>query len=119
MAKEKLLSAAKNEKEIGPTKNPDEDEIRLNTVTQILYYLQLEKLPEIRNGSQEDPTEPTIYENELQSITQQTKSKLQILRTIATMITNIEKEESQLKNELSNKILREEYEPLTERLVKC
>ena len=34
------------------------------------------------------------------------------------MITNIEKEESQLKNELSNKILREEYEPLTERLIK-
>ena len=109
MAKEKLISAARNEKKFGPTKNPVEDEIRLNTVPWILYYLQSEKLPKIRNGSQEDPTEPTMYENELQSITQQTKSELQILRTIATMITNIEKEECQLKNELSNKILREKY----------
>ena len=34
------------------------------------------------------------------------------------MITKIEEEENELKNELSNTILREEYEPLAERLVK-
>ena len=108
MAKEKLLSLAQNEKEIGPTKNPDKYEIRLNIVTRILYYLQLEKLLEIRNGIRGDPTEPIIYENELQLITQQTRSKLQILKAIATLITNIEKEEAELKNELNNKIFRDE-----------
>ena len=36
---------------------------------------------------------------------------------MATVIANIEEEESELKNELSNTILREEYEPLAERLV--
>ena len=78
----------------------------------------MDKLPITRNGIKEDPTEPLIYENELQSITQETRSKLQILNRMATLIANIEEEESELKNELSNTILREEYEPLTERLVK-
>ena len=50
MAKKELLSLAQNEKEIGPTKNPEEDKIRLNTAARILYYLQLDKLPETRNG---------------------------------------------------------------------
>ena len=43
MAKKELLSLAQNEKEIGPTKNPEEDKIRLNTATRILYFLQLDK----------------------------------------------------------------------------
>ena len=50
IAKEKLLSLAQNEKEIGPTKNPEKDKIRLSTATRILYFLQLDKLPTTRNG---------------------------------------------------------------------
>ena len=85
MAKKELLSLAQNEKEIGPTKNPEEDKIRLNTAARILYFLQLDKLPITRNGIREDPTEPLIYENELQSITQKTRRKLQILNQMATV----------------------------------
>ena len=50
-------------------------------------------------------------------MTQETWSKLQILNEIATSIVSIEEEESKLKNELSNTICREEYEPLAERLI--
>ena len=52
-------------------------------------------------------------------MTQETRSKLEILNEIATSIVSIEEEESKLKNELSNTILGEEkeYGPLAERLV--
>ena len=63
--------------------------------------------------------EPFIYKNELQSITQGTRSKLQILNEMANSIVSIEEEESKIRNELSDIILRGEREhgPLAERLV--
>ena len=51
IAKKELLSLAQNEKEIGPTKNPEKDKIRLDTATRILYFLQLDMLPAPRDGT--------------------------------------------------------------------
>ena len=63
--------------------------------------------------------EPFIYKNELQSITQGTRSKLQILNEMTNSIVSVEEEESKIRNELSNIILKGEKEhgPLAERLV--
>ena len=85
VAKKELLSLAQNEKEIGPTKDPEKDKLRLDTATWILYFLQLDMLPTPRDGIREDNTEPFIYKGELQSITQGTRSKLQILNEMATL----------------------------------
>ena len=110
IAKKELLNLAQNEKEIGPTKNPEKDKIRLDTATRILYFLQLDMLPTPRDGTREDNTEPFIYKDELQSITQGTRSKLQILNEMATSIVSVEEEESKIRNELSDIILRGERE---------
>ena len=83
IAKKELLSLAQNEKEIGPTKDPEKDKLRLDTATRILYFPQLDMLPAPRDRTQEGYTEPFIYKDELQSITQGTRSKLQILNEMA------------------------------------
>ena len=76
-------------------------------------------LPTPRDGIQEDHTEPFIYKNKLQSITQETRDKLQILTEITNSIVSFEKEESEIKNELNNINLKgdKEHGPLAERLV--
>ena len=76
-------------------------------------------LPTPRDGSQEDHTEPFIYKNELQSITQKTRDKLQILTEITDSIVSVEKEETEIKKELNSIILEGDKEngPLAERLV--
>ena len=74
-------------------------------------------LPTPRDGIREDYIEPFIYKNELQSITQETRDKLQILTEIMNSIVSIEKEESEIKNELNKIILKgdKEHGPLAER----
>ena len=77
-------------------------------------------LPTHRDGTQRDGRQNrTIqYKDELQSITQGTRSKLQILNEMATSIVSVEEEECRIRNELSDIILRGEREhgPLAERL---
>ena len=97
IAKKELLSLAQNEKEIGPTKDPEKDKLRLDTATQILYFLQLDMLPTPRDGIREANTEPSIYKDELQSVTQGNKSKLQILNEMATSIVSVKEEESKIR----------------------
>ena len=65
-------------------------------------------LPMPRDGIQEDHMEPFIYKNELQSITQETRDKLQILTEITNSIFSIKKGESEIRNELNNIILKGE-----------
>ena len=110
VAKKELLSLAQNEKEIGPTNDPKKDKLRLDTATPILYFLQLDMLPTPRDGIREENTEPFIYKDELQSITQGMRSKLQILNEMATSIVSVEEEESKIRNELGEIILRGEKE---------
>ena len=119
VARRELLKLSQNEKEIGSTKNQEKDKIRVDTATRILYSLQLDMLPTPRDRIREDHTEPFIYKNELQSISQGTTSKLQILNEMANSIVSVEEEESKIRNELSDIILRGEKEhgPLAERLV--
>ena len=60
-----------------------------------------------------------IYKNELQSLTQKTRNKLQTLTEIADSIVSVEEEETQVKEELNRIILEghKEHGPLAERLV--
>ena len=75
-------------------------------------------LPTPRDGIRGDNAEPFIYKNELQSITQGMRSKLQILNEMVTSIVSIEEEESKVRNELGEIILKGEKEhgPLEARL---
>ncbi len=75
-------------------------------------------LPTPRDGTREHNREPFIYKDEIQSITQGTRSKLQILNEMATLIVSVEEEESKIRNKLSDIILRGEKEhgPLAKRL---
>ena len=75
-------------------------------------------LPTPRDGIREYNAVPFIYKDELQSITQGTRSKLQILNEMATSIVSIDKEESKVRNELGEIILKGEKEhgPLEARL---
>ena len=66
-------------------------------------------LPTPRDGIRGDTAEPFIYKNELQSITQGTRSKLQILNETATSIVSIEEEESKVRNELCEITLNSFY----------
>ena len=118
VARKELLSLAQSEKEHSQTQDPEKDKLRLDTATRIIYFLQLDMLPTPRDGVRGDNAEPFIYKNELQSITQGTRSKLQILNETATSIVSIEEEESKVRNELGEIILKGEKEhgPLEARL---
>ena len=118
VARKELLSLAQSKKEFGSTQDPEKDKLSLDTATQILYFLQLDILLTPRDGIREDNIEPFIYKDELQSITQGTRSKLQILNEMVTLIVSVEEEESKIKNELGEIILRGEKEhgPLEVRL---
>ena len=76
-------------------------------------------LPTPRDGIREDHAEPFVYKNELQSLTQKTRDKLQTLTEIADSIVSVEEEETQVKEELNCIILEgdKEHGPLAERLV--
>ena len=106
VARKELLSLAQSEKEYGQTQDPEKDKLRLDTATRIIYFLQLDMLPTPRDGIRGDNAEPFIYKNELQSITQGTRSKLQILNEMATSIVSIEEEESKVRYELCEIMLK-------------
>ena len=110
VARKELLSLAQTEKEHSKTQDPEKDRLRLDTVTQIIYFPQLDMLHTPRDGVRGENAEPFIYKNQLQSITQGTRSKLQILNETATSIVSIEEEESKVRNELGEIILKGEKE---------
>ena len=100
VARKELLSLAQTKKEHSQTQDPENDRLRLDTATRIIYFLQLDMLPTPRDGVRGDNAEPFIYKSDLQSITLGTRSKLQILNEMATSIVSIEEEESKVRNEL-------------------
>ncbi len=89
------------------------DKLRLETATWIIYFLQLDMLPTPRDGIRGDNAEPFIYKNELQSITQGMRRKLQILNEMATSIVSIEDEESVIPDIRYPNILVYIYNPTT------
>ena len=64
----------------------NKNKVRSDIATRTLYLLCKDTLPTPRAGNQEDPEELNIYEDELQSLTQETRDKLQTLTKIADAI---------------------------------
>ena len=91
----------------------------MDTAAWILLILDKDTLPTPRAGNRENPDELDIYENELQSLAQETRDKLQTLTKIQDAIDKAGEEETQVREDLNRIILESEKEhgPLAERLV--
>ena len=76
-------------------------------------------LPTPRVGNRDNHEELVIYEDEFQSLTQETRDKLQTLTKIADAIDKVGEEETQVWEDLNRIILERErvHRPLAERLV--
>ena len=85
-AKEELIKSAQDEQKKESTGDQNMDKVRSDTAAQILHLLGKDTLPTPRTGNREDPEELNMYENELQSLTQETRDKLQTLTKIADAI---------------------------------
>ena len=118
-AKKELIDSAQDEQELDSTSDQEKNKVKIDTATQFLHFLHLDMLPTPRDGIREDHAEPVIYKDELQSLTQKTRDKLQALTEIVDSIVRVEEEETQVKEELNRIILEgdKEHGPLAERLV--
>ena len=118
-AKEELIKSAQNEQKEESTGDQNMDKVRSDTATRILLILDKDTLPTPRTGNQENPEELDIYENELQSLAQETRDKLQTLTKIQDAIDKAGEEETQVREDLNHIILERENEhgPLAGRLV--
>ena len=54
VARKELLSLAQSKKELGPTQDPENDKLRQDTATRIIYFLQLDVLHTPRDGIRGD-----------------------------------------------------------------
>ena len=57
VARKELLSLAQSETEHGQTQGPENDKLRLDTATRIIYFLQLDMLPTPGDGIRGDNAE--------------------------------------------------------------
>ena len=119
VVKEELIKSAQDEQKQESTGDQNKDKVRSDTAAQILHLLGKDTLPTPRAGNGEDHEELVIYEDELQSLTQETRNKLQTLTRIVDAIDKASEEETQVREELNRIILESEKEhgPLAGRLV--
>ena len=95
------------------------DKIKNDTAARIHHLIGKNTLPTPRAGTRENPDELVIYENELQSLAQETRDKLTTLAKIQDAIEKAGEEENQVREELNQIIIEGEKEhgPLADRLV--
>ena len=93
--------------------------VRDNTAAGIYLLISKDTLPTPRAGTRENPDELVIYENEIQTLSQETRDKLTTLDKIQDAIVKVDEEETQVREELNRFIIEAEKEhgPLAERLV--
>ena len=118
-AREELLKSAKDERKKETTGDPNMDKVRNDTAARILHLIGQDTLPTPRAGTRENPDELDIYENELQSLAQETRDKLKTLTKIQDAIEKAGEEENQVREELNHIIIESEKEhgSLADRLV--
>ena len=94
------------------------DKIRNDTAAQIHHLIGKNTLPTPRARTRENPDELVIYENELQSLAQETRDKLKTLAKIQDAIEKAGEEENQVREELNHFIIESEKEhgPLADML---
>ena len=67
-----------------PEGDVDKNKVIRDTIRQLNYYLQEDKLPTPKDGDQEDQSDPNIYTNELQTISHRPKKISNISITLLT-----------------------------------
>ena len=100
-AKEELLKAAQEEREKEATNDPSKDKIRDETAARIQHLIGKNTLPTPIAGTRTSPDEPSIYENEIQTLAQETRDKLAKLDQLQDTIAKVGEEETQVREELT------------------
>ena len=77
---------------------------------QIHHYLQKNTLPAVVTGTRESSDEPSIYENELQALSQETRDKLAKLEQLQDTIAKVTEEENQVREGLKEFIIEAKQE---------
>ena len=88
--------------------------------TRMQDSLERGKLPTVVAGTRQSPDEPSIFENELQTLSQDTRDKLSKLEKIQVNIEKLNVEERQIKEKViqyTAPCQQEHGGPLPERLV--
>ena len=70
LLKEELASLAE------PAEDENKDKVIRDTIRQLTSFLQEDELPTPKDGDREDHSEPNIYTNEIQTLSQQAQEKL-------------------------------------------
>ena len=100
-AKEELLKATQDERKKEATTDPGKDKIRDDTAVRIHHLISKDTLPTPRAGTRANPDELVIYENEIQTLSQETRDKLTTLDKIQDAIAKVGEEETQVRKELN------------------
>ena len=72
----------------------------------IHYLLQKHELPTVVTGTRKSPEETPIFENELQALSQGTRDKLAKLEQIQDTIAKVKEEETRVREELNQFIIK-------------
>ena len=98
---EELLKAVQDERRKEPTDDANLTKLRDEMATRMQALLQRGKLPTVLTGTRKSPEETPIYENELQTLSQDTRDKLAKLEKIQVTIAKLNEEENQIREKIN------------------
>ena len=100
-AKEELLKATQDERKKEATTDPNKDKIRDETAVRIHKLICKDTLPTPRTGTRVSQDELVVYENEIQTLSQETRDKLTTIDKIQNTIEKVGEEETRVREELN------------------
>ena len=104
-AKEELLKATQDEQKKEATTDPSKDKITDETAVRIHKLICKDTLPTPKTGTRVSPDELAVYENEMQTLYQETRDKLTIINKIQDTIEKVGEEETRVREELNQFII--------------
>ena len=93
LAKEDLIKAVQDECRRESTDNANLDKLREDVATKMQDSLKKDKLPAIISGTRQSSEENSIFENELQVLSQEIRDKLSNLQRITDTLAKSQDEE--------------------------
>ena len=117
---DELLKAVQDECRRESTDHANLAKLREDAATRMQDSQERGKLPTVVAGTRQSPDEPPIFENELQTLYQDTRDKLAKLEKIQVTIEKLNVEEHQIKEKIIQYTAASQQEhggPLPERLV--
>ena len=97
---EDLLKAVQEERRKEVTNDANMTKLRDDTATRIQALLQRSKLPTVLTGTRKSADETPMFENELQTLSQDTGDKLTRLEQIQVTITKLNEQENQIREKI-------------------